>query len=231
MNCPCCGKAGYGIKKDAKPTQRQIDSFWSRVEKTDGCWIFQGGKSHAYGRMRFGESATLAHVISWMICYGKKPTPGMVLAHSCDNKRCVKIAHLSEKTNAQNVKEAFDRGLMVMARGEKSTSSKLSDLDTIDIRTRLLNKTSTISELAKEKGVTFQSIYRIAIGKRADMPTPVIEIKNPRRLGVWSVKAIRAWNNDPEVTQKQIAEKFCIDQSHVSKICSGQRFKQKALNA
>lgn len=224
MKCPCCKREGYKESENGfltPPNSRNIERYWSRVIKFDGCWIFTGNASHDYGRMKFGGKHMLAHVIAWVLANGPVKS-GMIIAHSCDNKRCVKLEHLSEKTNAQNVQEGYDRGLNVGLKGEKNHQSKLSNAKSEEIREHLKNGTKTIKQIAAEEKVSFQLIYRIGLNQnRASVDGPVIKKRVRRYLSPAEVTQIRQWCLDPEVTQKQIAKIFGIHQATVSGIHIG----------
>lgn len=45
----------------------------------------------------------------WIYYRGEIPK-GLVVKHSCDNRRCINIAHLSIGTQSENLKEAVERG-------------------------------------------------------------------------------------------------------------------------
>lgn len=115
--------------------------FWSRIEKTDTCWLWTGStNSGGYGSMWFFGGLRGAHrlMLFWM---GKLSHPAYigdgsndVVLHSCDNPRCVNPAHLSVGTNTQNQKEAYARRLRTPHRGSSHKNSKLTDEQVREIR-------------------------------------------------------------------------------------------------
>lgn len=84
---------------------RQIERFWDRVEKTENCWLWVGGKNRAgYGRLDFGGKSMLAHRLSWSLEIGEIPE-GAFLDHMCHEPSCVNPDHLrlaSHTLNMQN---------------------------------------------------------------------------------------------------------------------------------
>jgi hypothetical protein len=94
-----------------------VERFWSKVNKTDGCWIWTGTVlSHGYGQISLGHPSTAgskrwrAHRFSWELHHGPIPH-GLVVCHRCDNKRCVNPAHLWLDTQKANVHDAIRKGL------------------------------------------------------------------------------------------------------------------------
>ena len=144
-------------------TQRDLDRFWSKIKKTQGCWIWQGSVgSHGYGRFTRGRQwEETAHRIAYAMSHGPIPK-GLVVRHACDNRLCCNPAHLSAGTQAQNVQDAVIR-------------SKLNQLLTLDqvleIRERLAGvpkgaRTGIGLALAEEYGVTPSTISVIKHNKR-----------------------------------------------------------------
>lgn len=70
--------------------------FWDRVEKTDGCWIWQGPAAN--GGPRFDvridgrRSRLAAHVVAWELLVGPLPA-GALLFRECDEEMCVRPEH------------------------------------------------------------------------------------------------------------------------------------------
>ncbi len=83
-----------------------LKRFWSKVEKTEGCWIWNGSIDKGYGKF----SVTTARGIyktraAYRISYGvlKKDIPnGLTIDHLCRNKRCVNPEHLEAVTMKVN---------------------------------------------------------------------------------------------------------------------------------
>lgn len=79
-----------------------MERFWSKVDKTDECWLWvastdRGGYGH------FGDAGKMvrAHRFSWELVNGPIPE-GMQVDHRCHVRRCVNPAHLRLVTNQQN---------------------------------------------------------------------------------------------------------------------------------
>ncbi len=96
-------------------------NFWSKVEKGDGCWLWDGQRTRqGYGNIdavlgsrRNGTARRVvfpAHRVAYFLATGTDPVDKYVI-HSCDNKRCVRPEHLSLGTHQQNIQEAAERGL------------------------------------------------------------------------------------------------------------------------
>lgn len=83
------------------------DRFYALVDKTDGCWIWRGGRggkgASVYGVMRVAKDAphTSAHRIAWELERSTIPT-GMVIDHLCGNTLCVNPDHLEPVTPQEN---------------------------------------------------------------------------------------------------------------------------------
>jgi hypothetical protein len=102
---------GYGQRRPL------AERFWSKVRKTETCWIWTASLSTA-GYGQFGTSRGVlerAHRVAWRLT-GKPLIPdGAVLMHACDNRLCVNPAHLSIGTQRDNVRDAVEKG---RARGQ-----------------------------------------------------------------------------------------------------------------
>ena len=72
------------------------DKFWSKVTKTNGCWIWEGGcTKQGYGNFSINpERSMLAHRFSYKELVGPIPA-GHDIHHTCKNKKCVNPEHLT----------------------------------------------------------------------------------------------------------------------------------------
>lgn len=82
-----------------------MENFWPKVNKTDGCWEWTAAKDvKGYGQFKRGGAMRLAHRIAYEWSHGSIPA-GMLIDHMCHNRACVNPAHLrlaNDSRNAQN---------------------------------------------------------------------------------------------------------------------------------
>lgn len=79
------------------------DRFWSRVKKTDNCWLWISYCfSNGYGSFTIKKRKYLAHRLSYEWLRGPIPQ-GMVLDHLCRVRPCVNPAHLEPVSLRENL--------------------------------------------------------------------------------------------------------------------------------
>jgi hypothetical protein len=106
--------------------------YWSRVQKSDGCWTWTGPVgNHGYGLLARGR---LAHRKMWAIVNGPIPK-GMLVMHSCDVRLCVRPEHLSLGTDLLNMRDAKAKGRLGI-RHYRITNPKLTPEQVREIRSR-----------------------------------------------------------------------------------------------
>lgn len=85
--------------------------FWLHVQKSDGCWVWDGSANPAgYGVVWTNDKALVgAHRYSYELHIGPIPEDLHVL-HRCDNPPCVRPGHLFLGTAADNVRDMVQKG-------------------------------------------------------------------------------------------------------------------------
>lgn len=84
------------------------ERFWSKVDKTDTCWLWTAGKiPDGYGTFYVGRSdekrlSSLAHRYSYELHHGPIPK-GKEIDHLCGVRSCVNPLHLEAVTHRENV--------------------------------------------------------------------------------------------------------------------------------
>lgn len=86
---------------------------------------------HGYGRAKYAGKVISAHRLAWQLFRGTIPN-GLCVLHSCDNRPCVKPAHLFLGTFLDNAKDRDKKGRT--AKGEKVGLAKLTENKVIEIR-------------------------------------------------------------------------------------------------
>lgn len=80
-----------------------MDRFWSKVEKTDTCWLWLGGKTpDGYGRFWLDGRNRPAHRVAYMWLVGEIQS-GLQLDHLCRVHNCVRPAHLEPVSQQENI--------------------------------------------------------------------------------------------------------------------------------
>jgi hypothetical protein len=81
------------------------------VNEVTDCWEFQGGKNNiGYGMIRDGHKMRTTHRVSYEEHSNTKIPIGLVVMHSCDNKKCCNPAHLSVGTHKDNSQDMIQKG-------------------------------------------------------------------------------------------------------------------------
>ncbi len=144
------------------------ERFWSKVLKTDTCWLWQGGTiGNGYGTITSGGHygrTLLAHHVSWEWAYGPIPN-GLWVLHKCDVPPCVNPEHLWLGTHSDNMQDRARKGRANHALGEAHGGAKLTNEQVISIRARYGTRDLTCKTLAIEYGVSATTICLVANGR------------------------------------------------------------------
>lgn len=93
-------------------TEIQKELFWSNVKigKNNECWewskaIFKTG----YGQVTIARQKWYTHRLAFYLSKGKIEA-GMVVMHTCDNKKCCNPNHLLQGTYKENTQDMLNKG-------------------------------------------------------------------------------------------------------------------------
>lgn len=99
--CPLCGWSMLPGTLGKHVKAHRI--FWTKVNKTDTCWLWTGGVS-AYGYpVAGGQIEPYAHRRSYLWLVGPIP-PTYEVDHLCRVKLCVRPDHLEAVSKAENIR-------------------------------------------------------------------------------------------------------------------------------
>jgi len=134
------------------------------VKSDSGCLEWQGScATNGYGEIRIDGKSKRAHRVAWE-SEGKKIPEGMILLHSCDNRRCVNVDHLRIGSHKENTQDMIAKGRDI--RGSLCSWSKLSEEDVTYIKSAKAEKFHGLQKkLADKFGVSRSAISDIWCGR------------------------------------------------------------------
>jgi hypothetical protein len=164
-NCQLCGDRFLGQRRTSKfcsprcfyddRKSRQVERFWSKVKKTNRCWLWLASvNGDGYGTRWFDGKVRSAHHVSWFIAYGVWPTQNLL--HRCDTPRCVNPSCLFEGDQKANVADMLSKG-----RGP----SKLTDVQVRKVLAQIKTGNDSQAAIARGLGVSPGTVSHIKLRK------------------------------------------------------------------
>lgn len=126
----------------------------------DECWGWTARTSHGYGVLSRNRKNVLAHRFSYEREYGTIPD-GMHVCHRCDNPPCTNPKHLFLGTQAENMRDAANKGRT--ARGERHPHAKLTERQVSDIRKLYAGGLAKV-RIAELFGVNSTTVHYVVTG-------------------------------------------------------------------
>lgn len=153
----------------------KLDEFLKRVDKVEsGCWEWTGairGKS-GYGAIKVNGKMISAHRHSYEQHKGPIVN-GLLVCHTCDNRKCVNPDHLFLGTHSDNMQDAYRKGRLCIPDGTKKfalnhkpKNRKLQEDQVAEIKLAIETRGSTpLYVIAQKYGVGEHVIRDISSGR------------------------------------------------------------------
>lgn len=138
-----------------------MDHIKAKSVQQGDCIVWQGGKVKGYGKIRYHGMKWRIHRLVYILTYGETE---LDICHTCDNRACWNIEHLFAGTNDDNMQDKSAKGRVNAPFGESHYNAKLNEKQVQEIKNRYRPYVITQNVLAKEYGVSTQTIWNILHG-------------------------------------------------------------------
>lgn len=204
-----------------------VDRFNEKVQRTDTCWLWLGHiQKNGYGQIHANGGAAWAHRVSYELHVGPIPA-GMLVCHSCDNRRCVNPAHFFLGTIADNARDAMMKQRVAV--GDRNRHARLSSSDVASIMQMAGNGIDKPT-LMQRFGISRSHLNAILRGVFWSNPIDRHKAKNFRAQvtpeDIRRIRALRAMT--PPTPYNDIAKEFGIRPAHACRIALGRRWADVA---
>lgn len=196
-----------------------MERFFSKTAWVGDCLIWQNPSDpDGYGSFYYKGKTRRAHRVSYELANGQFDYR-LLVRHTCDTKLCVNPKHLILGTNADNSKDASDRGLL--PRGESQWSAKLTEQQVVKIREDYAVGRKSV-DLAAEYGMHRAVIADIVFGRHwKHVGGPIQKSTKRQKLTDEQVSAIVEATHT--MSDQSVADKFNISQPYVTRLKNGNR--------
>lgn len=145
-----------------------FNRFWSKVERTDGCWLWKGKLNNSgYGSFYENHTVIGVHRFSYREFVGPL-AEGLDVCHSCDTRNCVRPDHLWLGSRAENLEDMTNKGrrvtVIAVQDGEQNRAAKLT-WNLVDQIRDLWAQGKSQKQIEVITGVPRQNVYNVVYNK------------------------------------------------------------------
>ena len=150
--------------KEIKFTDKDIERFWSKVNKNgEDCWEWIAGSDRdGYGKFWLDGKEIRAHRAAWLFYSGSLGECGAFVCHKCDNPKCCNPSHLFIGTYRDNIDDMVSKGRTL--KGEKCNSSTLKEFEVAEIKRIYATGSVSSRKVAKQFNISKNTVLRIVNG-------------------------------------------------------------------
>lgn len=225
------------MRKTGPKPRPLAERFWSKVEKTEQCWIWRGSLGNGgYGVISIsvilpnGRRASCpmrATHVALELTHGRSVPPGVFVLHSCDTPACIRPDHLRLGTAQDNADDMRVRNRM--ARGSQRGHAKLTEPMVSAMRAEYLaDTTMSYERIAAKYGATRAAVAGALTGATWQHVPGAIEphaLKRTRRLTEDQVRSIYRRHLDARESMSAIATSLGVTRTTVFNILHGYVWK------
>ena len=144
---------------DYELTERDKKRFWSKVKKTDTCWLWTGSVDiGGYGQFMVQREKRSRHFKASRASYlmAKGSCSGLKVLHKCDTPACVNPEHLVLGTQTDNLRAAALRKRVPQYKLTREDQPKILELRGLGM---------TYAEIAPQFNVSEETIGDVVRGR------------------------------------------------------------------
>jgi len=148
----------------------EVKRFWSKVDRTNDCWLWTGGRKNrgGYGGFYVRSKDNTVNCYKIAFCLEHKfdldeIPEGIVIRHLCNNPVCVRPSHLALGTHKDNSKDMVLAGNSVA--GVRNNRAKMSRDKVIEIRRMWSTGDFTKTDLADMFDIAGATVWQIVTNR------------------------------------------------------------------